>query len=71
MVGGGGEPPTGANGIPRNYTGRLSPGNSISKYPGPYNPYPPEYNARIHGPYDPQRYYGSRRCKWFVLEMLT
>lgn len=24
--------------------------------------YPPEYNARVHGPYDPARFYGKRKC---------
>ncbi|XP_045213182.1 putative ATP synthase subunit f, mitochondrial [Mercenaria mercenaria] len=32
---------------------------NLNKYPSPYNPYHPEYNARIHGPYDPSRYYGK------------
>lgn len=24
--------------------------------------YPAEYDAKIHGPYDPARYYGKREC---------
>lgn len=25
--------------------------------------YPAEYNQKVHGPYDPARYYGPRKCQ--------
>lgn len=27
-----------------------------------YGDYPAEYNPKVHGPYDPARYYGKRKC---------
>jgi len=32
--------------------------------------YPPEYNPRVHGPYDPSRNYGKRMCFVCVLTVL-
>ncbi|KAL4232404.1 hypothetical protein ACF0H5_009972 [Mactra antiquata] len=29
------------------------------RFPGPFNPYPEGYKPRVHGPYDPSRYYGK------------
>lgn len=29
-----------------------------------FGDYPAEYNPRVHGPYDPARYYG--KGKWFI-----
>lgn len=29
--------------------------------------YPKEYNPSVHGPYDPARYYGKRKCRDDVL----
>jgi hypothetical protein len=30
-----------------------------------YGDYPAEYNAKVHGPYDPARYYGKGECPNF------
>lgn len=27
-----------------------------------FGDYPKEYNPAVHGPYDPARYYGKRKC---------
>lgn len=28
--------------------------------------YPAEYNPKVHGPYDPARFYGKRECNSFA-----
>ena len=35
----------------------------LVRYPAAYNPYPADYNPRVHGPYDPARYYGNKPSK--------
>lgn len=30
-----------------------------------FGDYPADYNPRVHGPYDPARYYG--KGKWFII----
>lgn len=30
--------------------------------------YPPEYNARVHGTYDPARYYGKGKLFNFIFQ---
>ena len=32
-----------------------------------FGEYPREYNVRIHGPYDPSRYYGKRKRSFNIL----
>lgn len=27
-----------------------------------FGDYPAEYNPKVHGPYDPARFYGKRKC---------
>lgn len=34
-----------------------------------FGDYPAEYNPRVHGPYDPARYYG--KGKWFIIFILA
>ncbi|XP_060586130.1 putative ATP synthase subunit f, mitochondrial [Ruditapes philippinarum] len=36
---------------------------NLRRFPPPYNPYPVDYNARVHGPYDPARYYGKAKIQ--------
>merc|ERR1711860_332058 len=67
MGGGGGDLPTGGSGIPRDVP-RISPALKRSQFPGPFNPYTYGYNPRVHGPFDPQRFYGEGKpvCWWNV-----
>lgn len=32
--------------------------------------YPVEYNPKIHGPYDPARYYGKGKYSWFEARVI-
>merc|ERR1711860_461900 len=44
-----------------NIAGGYEVGRIGARIPRPYSPYPIEYNARVHGPYDPARTYGKPR----------
>ena len=36
-----------------------------------FGDYPPEYNPKVHGPYDPARYYGKRKYLFWLFILYT
>jgi Mitochondrial F1F0-ATP synthase, subunit f len=36
---------------------------TAGKLPFGIGEYPPEFNPKVHGPYDPARFYGKRKLK--------